>query len=424
LYFGADFVTVWVIGRIGGAAASLTGMVNDRTKGAFDRLRNYRGKKAGENMTKTKQGNRFSNNNPFARAFNSASMGVGKPVLSFNPKTMRSNLAQARKTRVEMMTGAGTQRIKEMDEYKLIKDDDNALMAATYGSAGAAKKGLKAKGWDDARIAQAVNAVHTSIGFGNAQQAAAAQGLAATGTGWGTYTDAQGNQVTAMEEMIDTMARASNGNEQVGAALSRYTNSVNKSKGRHDMSPGTKNMMNAVQSEIRRQSAGTTRSRAEVEEELHKQGGLFDQSWNSADPFSLVSDKPRAITANLSHWKGEYVKAHQNYQKATTNEQRQQAIGRAQQAEAALYEMDQYRTYAPGDNNVAINKTFDDPELKQARQWLDTPIPGAQPMAVHRRGDVRKGENPDQFYQDLQPPTLQNQARSNSRVRGAMRPPA
>lgn len=423
MYFGADFVTIWVIGRIGGAAGALTGVVNDRSKGAFDRLKNFRGKRTAENWTKTKQGNRFSNNNVFARGFNSASMGMSMPALSLNPKTMGQNIVQARRTRVEMMTKQGTARIMNTDEFKLIKDDDNALMAATYRSAGDARRGLAARGWNETRINSAINAVHTSVGFGNGQQVAAAQQLSSTGTGYVTYKDAAGNEISGMEDMIETQARASNGNKQVGAALARHTNSTNKAKGRHDMSPGTKNMMNAINEAIDRQQSGVARTRAEAEADLHKQGGVFDKSWESGDPYTLAMDKTGAYTNNIKHWRNEYVKAHKTFQTAANNQDRAAALQRAQQAEAALYEMDQFRTYATGDNVGRLNALYDDKDLTQARQWLDAPVAGAQAQLVPRRGDVRNGENPDSFYEESKPPTYRTMAQSRSRVRMS-RPPA
>ncbi|MEK7153857.1 MAG: hypothetical protein AAB834_07950, partial [Patescibacteria group bacterium] len=75
-YFGPYFLITFAFRLAGGLVATIGGVMNDRSKGAFDRLKNFRGNKANENMGKMATGRRFQGKNPLARAFNTTTFGA------------------------------------------------------------------------------------------------------------------------------------------------------------------------------------------------------------------------------------------------------------------------------------------------------------------------------------------------------------
>ncbi len=62
-FFGPFFLIPKTFQLAGSMFANLTGMVNDKGRGGFDRLKNYRGRKYKENWAATKSGNKFKGGN-------------------------------------------------------------------------------------------------------------------------------------------------------------------------------------------------------------------------------------------------------------------------------------------------------------------------------------------------------------------------
>lgn len=62
-YFGPFFLIPKTFQLAGSAFANIAGIANNRSKGVFDRLKNYRGNKMSENWQNTKTGNRFAGGN-------------------------------------------------------------------------------------------------------------------------------------------------------------------------------------------------------------------------------------------------------------------------------------------------------------------------------------------------------------------------
>ncbi len=60
-FFGPFFLIPKTFQLAGSTFGSLTGMVNDKSRGGFDRLKNYRGRKAKEGFQDAKSGNRWKN---------------------------------------------------------------------------------------------------------------------------------------------------------------------------------------------------------------------------------------------------------------------------------------------------------------------------------------------------------------------------
>ncbi len=76
-YIAPYFLIPSMFKSAGGIFAAATGMVNDRSRGAFDRLKKIRGDKLSKNLQDMKQGTRFKNNNALSKRYNAVTGGVG-----------------------------------------------------------------------------------------------------------------------------------------------------------------------------------------------------------------------------------------------------------------------------------------------------------------------------------------------------------
>lgn len=398
-YFAPYFLISLAFRLAGGFIATIGGFVNDRSRGAFDRLRNFRGNRMNENMTKMREGRRFADNNPLSRAFNTTTLGLGTGVRGRFGLGGRG--AEAR----DQTLRRGMADIMNSGAYKAIQEDDNALRAATYGSAGEAFRGMVAGGMAADEARRAVNAVQTSVGFGRAQQLAAAQGMSNTGT---AFAD--------MQDMVETLGRASGGNASTAASLAGFANFQNKNKGRHDLAPGFGNLNTAV----RRQAGidpGGPMGAADYDASSadgHTPAGLNEAAWRSADPVTVARDRTPGYRRIMEHFAGQYERAMDAYttaQAAGNQMAMQEALLQAQQAEAAIFEQEQSRMYASGENNVVLNEVTT--RVAQHREWLDSLTPAnAQPQQVVTRDPT----NPNNLIYTMQAGTYAAQARSRARI--------
>lgn len=103
LYIGPFFFIPAMLQRAGGMLASITGAMNNRSKGIFDRARNWRANKRKQLKEDAQMGNRFGNN-PLARKlrandlayytsnFSARNAGIGISPKSWDPRSMKKNL--------------------------------------------------------------------------------------------------------------------------------------------------------------------------------------------------------------------------------------------------------------------------------------------------------------------------------------------
>jgi hypothetical protein len=133
--FGPFFLIPKTFQLAGSAFANIAGVANNRGRGVFDRLKNYRGKKMAENWQKTRSGNRFAGgteNNlrgKFNRGLEYAS-NVNQAGL--NPVRMRSKM-QAALGGQEMLEMA--ENLEKNESYQSWKGNDTLnKYAAKYGS--------------------------------------------------------------------------------------------------------------------------------------------------------------------------------------------------------------------------------------------------------------------------------------------------
>lgn len=210
-FFG-PFLLIPKTFQLGGSAfSSLTGMVNNSTKDTFGRLKNAKTNARAKNAKDMLNGTRFSGRNALSRRFNAVTGGLGTGVKGRFGLGERGAAATSANLRE-----AATEKMKD-PKFQQVQYDDNAMRAATYESAAAAK----AAGIDE----DSIRKVQSTIGFGRAQQLAASQQMLLNKT---AYRDSA--------DVARTIARVSGGNNDVAESLRGFNNAYAKQVGRHDLS--------------------------------------------------------------------------------------------------------------------------------------------------------------------------------------------
>jgi hypothetical protein len=252
-FFLPYFLLPFAFKLAGGVIGNLAGMVNDKGKGVFDGLSNYRSGKRSQNVAAMKAGNRFTGNNPFARGFNRATVGAATGIKG------RFGMFERGRQAVDQVRRNSSADLKKTPGFAAISNDDDALMAATYNSASEAKAAMRtrtraglerqvANGEMTAAEAdtramnsanRAVAAVQASTGFGRPQAIAAAEQMVSTGTGYHN-----------MQDLTHTIARASGGDSNTATSLAGFANSETKKVGRNDLAPGFGTLNTLVQNTI------------------------------------------------------------------------------------------------------------------------------------------------------------------------------
>ncbi|MGF7228852.1 MAG: hypothetical protein ACQR33_02595 [Candidatus Saccharibacteria bacterium] len=243
-----------IFAKLGGAAGSLIGMANDRTKGGFDRLKNYRSGEVQRRGQRAKSGQLFGNglirggaaerlNKLTANTALGARGNFGLGAKGRNAYQQQAViLAGAHAKSPEGMSGQfnddmlrgqtyGSERsmrdnmVKDFDLYQAQDNGDHIQNAD--GSFSYVGEGAGTHVADTARLERSVAAVKANGGWGAVRQYAAAQQLAMTGTG---YDD--------LRQTIETISRVAGTNSSAAGALAGNINNVTKRAGRHDLAIG------------------------------------------------------------------------------------------------------------------------------------------------------------------------------------------
>ena len=332
-----------------GAIGNLAGVVNDRGKGAFDRLKGVRGNAAQKNVAKMKAGNRFSDRNTLSRSFNRTTAGVGT---GWNGRFgMGTRGAQAVD---QARRNAATEQIMKSAGFAAIQHDDGALMAATYNSAAAARAGLTAKGVDAAEVERSIAAAQASIGFGRSQAIAAGQQLVATGTGYQGYTKANGDKVSALQEMSETIARASGGDKNTAASMAGNMNAETKRAGRFDLAPSFGKLRSLVENEID--------GSAPTADKYHE---ASVRAARGADAVTMLRGKPIQVE-QLTKSLGEHARASLAAAQDTTDptpagdKRRTEANDEFLRTMGQIDQLNQQKSYASEENQEHVNKLLGD----------------------------------------------------------------
>ena len=316
----------------GGVFGNLAGMVNDREKGMLDRLKKGRAEKRAQGWQgfKSGTGQGLFQKNAFTRG---AGMRVGAGA-----KGRFGVGERGRQSLDQLARQASVDSVMKGPNWNAVNQNDDALMAATYMSAKQARDGLAAQGITGANADRAIAAVQSSIGFGRPQAIAAAQQLVSTGTGYNGYRRADGTQVGGLQQMTETLARASGGNQSTAASLAGFSNSETKRTGRGDLAPGFGNLNNMVQREI-----GVPDATGAVGNTAAQYSGATREAWGSLPLSQLVGGK------------GPQTRAFADYhlEQLTNGNQVQK-----REAAIALMEMQNSLPYANGGNQRIINQTL------------------------------------------------------------------
>ncbi len=327
-----------------GVFGNIAGVVNDRSRGLFDRQRKYRQGKHAEGWQGFKTGTGKGRMRQMS-AVRRTGMGVGAGFqgrLGFGERG-----AQARS---QLAGLAAVEGVMKNPRWSQIQENDDALHALTYRNQNEAVEGLMAdRRWARDRAERAAAAAGVSVGYGRSQAIAASKQLATTGTGYAN-----------MEDQIRTIARASDGDKNTAADIAGYNNFINKQKGRHDLAPGAGALIGAVHDNI---DGKNTSSPSYQEDLLHN-------AWNSGSLYTIANGKSAATQNLTSHWMGQM--------------QQGLASGNAAQIErssTALKEMKAMLPNASGENQRILNDTIERMQAMQQDHYTTTMagIPGSLP---------------------------------------------
>lgn len=247
-FFFIPFAFKWA----GGVFGNLAGMVNDKERGLFDRLKKGRSESRAQGWQNFKAGTGtgFAQRRRFTRGVGtrlSAGAGGGKGVFGFGQKG-KERLDQVNRQNA-------VDQIMKSPGWSGVNQNDPALHAGIMREAGLKDKEIvkrmMAEGIvnDEAGAQKAIAAWGASGLGGRAAAIAAAQQLVSTGTG---YSDTK--------QMARTLALASGGNSSTATAMAGFANAETKRVGRGDLAPGFSNLNSLVQGEVSGLSSSQSQS--------------------------------------------------------------------------------------------------------------------------------------------------------------------
>ena len=309
-YFGPYFALPFAFKLAGGAVGQISGFVNNKSRGGYDRLKKFRQGQTQKNAQKSMGGERFKNTG-ILRGLNTPLQGaafVASGKAGVNPKDLRSKLSSAQANNALRQ---GTELLDKNEAFRAIASDDTMLQAAmTAGSASEIERQLTDSGrYRPDQLAGAVASVQAAQNSGSrdAVRIAANQGIARNGQAWATHAD-----------MLDSIANASD-DVAVRNALLGQARSASTQVGRPDLgAPGHTALydtMQALEAGRRGEAGGISRADANT--------AMSDAAWAQGGPGAMLAMKEHPfedMTTRLA---------------TTYREQRTNHRALAQQAEAA-----------------------------------------------------------------------------------------
>ncbi|HJQ09233.1 MAG TPA: hypothetical protein VJ836_07180 [Candidatus Saccharimonadales bacterium] len=306
-YFAPYFLIPYAFRLAGGFIATIGGIVNDRSRGMFDRLKNFRGNEVKMRGQKAKQGELFqgfSGSNRFARM-------TQRMAGAANDTTVRAGLARGRfgfgrrgRAAYSEAMDLAAQRHAGSDAGKAGQHNDPMLQAQSYFTEELARAGLQRDfGMTATQAEDAITSARANGGFGRARANFAAGQLVRTGTGYAN-----------MQQMVETLARVSDGDENSIARLAGAANADTKTVGRHDMAPGFTELQGLVRQSVAAQVSGNAAlapSAAAYREATVLAG-------RGADNATLGRNKTASVT-NISNALSQAIVAHETTANTTTD---------------------------------------------------------------------------------------------------------
>lgn len=211
-YFAPYFMIPFTFRLAGGAIATIGGLVNNNSRGAFDRLKKYRTGQVDKNIQGMATGNRFQGDSKAAKAFNEFTRNAALvPHAGFNPAKMgqRMQAAGSRHTYDEAV-----EAMEKNSAVAAVIGNDDYLQAALKhpGDEKGMRSYLQQAGYSEQAADQGVAAIRAARRSVSNEvfDVAAAMALPGTGTAFKPVYDDQGNLVSGgageMHEVINEAA--------------------------------------------------------------------------------------------------------------------------------------------------------------------------------------------------------------------------
>ncbi len=247
LYFGPYLLLPAILRAASGAVSTLAGVMNDRSRGAFDRLKKGRQNMTAKSLHDMKTGERFNNRalNALTSRATTQNFGFGRRgQAAYNQKQDLASAEFAKSSAGIAMQhndpgnraltyGSGIEaRANMARDFDMYKD---AAGNATGNISMATRDSINEA---DLTVQKGIAAAQASGGWGRNRQIWAAQQLSNTATGYGN-----------LEQVAQTMARVSHGNEAQIDSLAGNINSGAKAVGRPELAPGFSDLSGLAKAE-------------------------------------------------------------------------------------------------------------------------------------------------------------------------------
>lgn len=207
-YFAPYFLIPFAFRLAGGLLATVGGFANDRSRGAFDRLKKFRAGEVKKNVAALGSGERFRNGaigsrlNDFTSGAAAFANSDDKLGFLTNSRSRGSALAFQRET--------GAHRFGESARGKFLQHNDAANQVATYKNEAEARARARDDfGLSDHELEEAIADVRSTGGWSRSRAIQATGRLFATGTGF----------KRGIGQAMKTVARVSGGNGGIAASL-------------------------------------------------------------------------------------------------------------------------------------------------------------------------------------------------------------
>ncbi len=281
----------------GSAFANIAGVVNNRSKGVFDRQRKYRGEKMGQAKEGRKSGNLYKGKNALTNRLNTAAaVGSNLGKAGLDPRHMRSRMRTALNTNSE----AQIDEFSKNPDFQQMNGDDAKLWAARHENADdianelAARDAGRFAGPGNARAREdAVQQIMRAQKATNRDtfQRARIRSQATTGTG---YQNAQGEFDASL--MLDDINQTY-GNDRNGAAgaIAGMRNPLTQA-GQVAGQAGFATWAGQAEEMYRAQNSNITQQqRLQVAQNAHE--AIMDNAIDSASPQYALHGKPSSARA-------------------------------------------------------------------------------------------------------------------------------
>ncbi len=378
-FFGPFGAVPFIFARLGGALGNISGLVNNKTKGAFDRVSNFRNNKIGERYNNAKSGKGgYLGANALGAVYRRGTMG-GNPLTRRGRSRYRGN--------VTALTGNSSDEILKRDNGRMANDDLANTLAqeqglsrgnfirryATGAQAAAARDGIVLSNADAmVRGRDALGELESSYGAtlgSGSMRAAAFKARAASVTGY---------------EAGDYTTMATDADNMVQAGLITRADAVSAFKGnkaRPDISGvGFGAWMNQLERTRGQRADGDPAVSAGQQE------ALLANALNGSPPSAIVSGRREGVVALAPRMRTNLAEANASGNNAELYRQLATIAGRydamaqvSPQNAAVMAEQVLGRTMDLDGHNVTIRE-----HIERARSGAGSPtLPGGAPNPAY-----------------------------------------